>query len=48
MSLGKGAMSRISKKQKINRKSSIEGELVGVDGTMARKIWSRYFIEAQV
>ena len=45
--LGKGVVYSFSTKQNINGKSSIEDELIGVDDSMAKIIWSRYFIEAQ-
>ena len=47
MSLGKGSIVSMSTKQKLNTKSSTEGELVGVDDAMPRILWTRYFIQAQ-
>jgi hypothetical protein len=47
MSLGKGSVSSMSKKQKINMRSSTEIELVGADDTMPGVMWTRYFMEAQ-
>jgi hypothetical protein len=47
MSLGKGSVSSMSKKQKINTRSSTESELVGADDTMPGVMWTRYFMEAQ-
>ena len=47
MSLGKGAPISFSRKQKLNVRSSCEGELVGVDDAMAWILWCKYFIEAQ-
>ena len=37
----------MSKKQKINTKSSTESEIVGVDDASTQIIWGNYFIEAQ-
>jgi hypothetical protein len=37
----------MSKKQKINTRSSTESELVGVDDAAPQMLWTRYFIEAQ-
>jgi hypothetical protein len=47
MSLGKGAVTSFSTKQKINGKSSMEDELIGVDDAMPRILWTKYLIEAQ-
>ena len=47
MSLGKGAPISFSRKQKLNVRSSCEGELVGVDDTLPLILWARNFIEAQ-
>ena len=47
MSLGKGAVINFSRKQKLNVRSSAEGELVGVDDALPWILWCRYFIEAQ-
>ena len=47
MSLGKEAPISFSRKQKLNVRSSCEGELVGVDDTLPLILWARYFIEAQ-
>jgi hypothetical protein len=47
MTLGKGIMYGTSTQQKINTKSSTEGELVGVNDVMPQVLWSRYFLEAQ-
>jgi hypothetical protein len=47
MSLGKGSIIGMSKKQKINTRSSTECELVGADDAMPQVMWTRYFIEAQ-
>jgi KUP system potassium uptake protein len=47
MSLGKGSVFSMSRKQKINTKSSTEAELVGVDDGMPHIVWTRKFMEAQ-
>jgi hypothetical protein len=47
MSLGKGAVTSFSTKQKINGKSSTEDELIGVDDAMPRILWTKYLIETQ-
>ena len=50
MSMGKdrrGSIISISKKQKLNTKSSTEPELIGADNAMPQMIWKRYFLEAQ-
>jgi hypothetical protein len=47
MSIGMGSITGISKKQKINTRSSTESELVGVHDVAPQMLWTRYFIEAQ-
>ena len=47
MSLGQGAPISFSRKQKLNVRSSTEGELVGIDDALPYILWARYFIEAQ-
>ncbi len=47
MSLGKGAVMSFSRKQKLNVRSSAEGELVGIDDALPWILWCRYFIESQ-
>jgi hypothetical protein len=47
MSIGRGSIIRISKKQKINTRSSTEVELVGVDDVAPQMLWMRYFMEEQ-
>ena len=37
----------ISTKKKLNTKSSMESEIVGVDDMMPIIVWSRYFLMAQ-
>jgi hypothetical protein len=47
ISMGTGSITGISKKQKINTRSSTESELVGVQDVAPQMLWTRYFIEAQ-
>ena len=47
MTLGKGAIYGTSTRQKINTKSSTEGEIVGVSDYMPNMIWAKMFLEAQ-
>ena len=47
MAMGKGAVMDLSKKQKINTRSSTEAELVGVGDTMPKMVWTDLFIRAQ-
>jgi hypothetical protein len=47
MSLGRGAIIGMSKKQKLNTKSSTECELVGVDDASPQMLWTRYCIEGK-
>ena len=37
----------ISKKKKLNTKSSTEAELIGADNAIQQMIWKSYFLEAQ-
>jgi len=47
MSLGKGCTYTASNKQKLNRKSSTEAELVAIDDAMGQILWTRHFLAAQ-
>ncbi len=47
LTLGKGMVTSMSRKQKLNGKSSTESELIAVDDAMAQILWTRYFIQAQ-
>jgi hypothetical protein len=47
MMLGKGAMQSIARKQKMNMRSSTEGELVTVDDAATTILWTKLFLEAQ-
>ena len=40
MSLGKGFISRVSIKQKVNTRSSTEAELVAIDDVVSKIIWT--------
>jgi hypothetical protein len=48
MSIGRSPQSNMSKKQKINTRSSTEAELVGADDAIPQIVWMKNFIEAQV
>jgi hypothetical protein len=47
MTYGTGAPISISRKQKINTKSSTEAELVGVDDVSTMILWTRLFLNEQ-
>ena len=47
MTMGKGAITSISRGQKTNTKSSTETEMVGTDDILPQTLWTKYFIEAQ-
>jgi hypothetical protein len=47
MTLGKGAMQSIARKQKVNVQSSTEGELVAVDNAATMILLTKLFLEAQ-
>ena len=47
MSWGWGVVLSMCKKQKLNTKSSTEGEIVGVSDYLPNVIWGRMFLEAQ-
>jgi hypothetical protein len=45
--LGKGIITSVSTKQKVNTRSSTEAELVGADDVISKVLWTKLFIEAQ-
>ena len=47
MTLGAGALQGLSRKQKMNTRSSTEGELVGADNASVLIMWTLLFMEAQ-
>jgi hypothetical protein len=47
MTLGRGAIQSISRKQKLNTRSSTEAELVGADDASQLILWTQLFLEAQ-
>ena len=47
LSYGKGAIYTMSRKQKLNTKSSTQAELVGADDILSSLLWTSYFMEAQ-
>ena len=47
MSMGQGCLYSMSKRQKLNTRSSTEAELVGVNDAMGIVLWTRLFLEAQ-
>ena len=47
MTLGKVAVTSISRKQNLNTRSSTEAELVAVDDIMGPMLWTRLFLEHQ-
>ena len=44
---GKGAIESLSRKQKLNTKSSTDAELVAVDDALVLIAWTKLFIESQ-
>ena len=47
MTMGKGAIISLSRKQKLNTRSSTEAELVAVDDSMSSILWVKNFLEEQ-
>ena len=47
MNMGLGAVTSMSRKQKLNTRSSTEAELVAVDDCMSQVLWTKYFLEEQ-
>jgi hypothetical protein len=44
---GRGAVQSISRKQKLNTRSSTESELVGVNDILVMILWTKLFMDAQ-
>ena len=47
MTFGQGAIQSLSRKQKLNTKSSTDAELVGADDAAVMILWTILFLEAQ-
>ena len=47
MTLGHGAIQSLSRKQKLNTKSSTDAELVGADDASVMVLWTKLFMESQ-
>jgi hypothetical protein len=47
MSMGRGCVYAMSRRQKLNTRSSTEAELVGVNDAMSMILWTRRFLEGQ-
>jgi len=47
MTMGEGCMQTMSRKQKLNSRSSTEAELIGVDDAVTQMLWTRLFMEEQ-
>ena len=47
MTMGEGGMQVLTKKQKLNSRSSTEAELIGVDDAVTQILWTKLFMEAQ-
>ena len=47
MKMGEGAITSLSRKQKLVTRSSTEAELVAVDDCMTQVLWTKYFLEEQ-
>jgi len=47
MSMGRGCVYSMSRKQKLNTRSSTEAELVGVNDAMSMILWTRLFLQGQ-
>jgi hypothetical protein len=46
LTLGRGAISSDSTKQKVNTRSSTEGEIVAADDMLSKVLWTKRFLEA--
>src|SRR5210317_1889419 len=47
MTMGGGVMQTLTRKQKLNSRSSTEAELIGVDDAITQVLWTKLFMEAQ-
>lgn len=47
LTMGSGAMQSMTRKQKLNSRSSTEAELIGVDDAITQVLWTKLFMEAQ-
>ena len=47
MTMGEGAMQTLSRKQKLNSRSSTEAELIAVDDAITQVLWTRLFMAEQ-
>ncbi len=47
MTMGRGAILSMSRKQKINTRSSTEAELVAVDDSLSQILWTKNFLDEQ-
>ena len=47
-SMGSGSIMELSRKQKINGRSSTEAKIMGVDEALLQCLWSIYFIDEQL
>ena len=47
ISLGRGSVLSMLKKQKLNTKISTETKLVGANDSVPQMLWTKYFLEAQ-
>ena len=47
MTFGKGAVQSISRKHKLNTRSSTEAELIGVNDASVMILWTKLFMEEQ-
>ena len=47
MTFGRGAVQSLSRKQKLNTRSSTDSEVVGFDDAATMILWTKLFMEAQ-
>jgi len=47
LTMGGGALQSLTRKQKLNSRSSTEAELIGVDDGITQVLWTKLFMEAQ-